>query len=182
MAALDRGIALDPRSYFARSIKSVTMHDLQGDTAGAREMANEALKRNANFIPAKAMIGITGIHLGDIEGGVKLLQETIAASPEDASDLRHRRELAIGHFLADNAREGVSVASKLCQDHPEMRRNAVVLAGLLAAAGDKDAARRQVGVLKGSAPGISIETVRLPRFGDVISRDQFRELLRESGL
>ena len=182
LAALDRGIGLDPRSYFARSMKSMALHDLVGDSRGAREEANEALKRNANFIPAKAMVGITEIHIGDVATGVRMLRDTIAASPEDASDLRHRRELSIGHLLAGDTGEGVRVATKLCQDHPDMKRNALVLAGLLAAAGDSDGARRQIAAAKSATPGLTLATSRLPRFGDPAAGERFRTLLADAGL
>jgi len=180
--AVDRALELDPRSYFARSIKSIAMHDLLGDSRGAREQASEALERNANFIPAKAMVAIADIHLGNVEGGLRLLKEAIVASPEDASILRHRRELAIGHMLAGNAAEGGRIASRLWQDSPSMKRNALVLAGLLAAADDKEGARHQVQVAKSASPGLTLATARLPRFGDASAGERFRTLLAESGL
>jgi hypothetical protein len=65
---------------------------------------------------------------------------------------------------------------------PDMKRNALVLAGLLAAAGDTEAARRHVAALKAETPGLTLETVRLPHFGDQSAGERFRTLLRDSGL
>jgi Flp pilus assembly protein TadD len=113
---------------------------------------------------------------------MRLLQEVMEASPDDANQHRHRRELAIAHLLAGNAGEAVRVAARLWEEMPDMKRNALVLAGLLAAAGDTEAARRHVAALKAETPGLTLETARLPYFGDQSAGERFRTLLRDSGL
>ncbi len=182
VASLDRAVVLDPRSYFARAMKALVLQDLLGDVRGAREQASEALKYNANFIPAKGMLGIAEIHLGKVAEGTRLLQEVTEASPDDANQHRHRRELAIAHLLAGDAAEAVRVAARLWEEMPDMKRNALVLAGLLAAAGETEAAKRHVAALKAGTPGLSLETARLPRFGDPSAGERFKALLREAGL
>jgi adenylate cyclase len=182
VASLDRAVVLDPRSYFARAMKALVLQDLLGDVRGAREQASEALKYNANFIPAKGMLGIAEIHLGKVAEGRRLLQEATEASPDDANQHRHRRELAIAHLLAGDAAEAVRVAARLWEEMPDMKRNALVLAGLLAAAGETEAAKRHVAALKAGTPGLSLETARLPRFGDPSAGERFKTLLREAGL
>jgi adenylate cyclase len=182
VASLDRAIVLDPRSYFARAMKALALQDLLGDLRAAREQASEALKYNANFIPAKGMLSIAEIHLGKVAEGMRLLQEVMEASPDDANQHRHRRELAIAHLLAGDAAEAVRVAARLWEEMPDMKRNALVLAGLLAAAGETEAARRHVTALKAETPGLTLETARLPHFGDQPAGERFRTLLRASGL
>ena len=182
VASLDRAVVLDPRSYFARAMKALVLQDLLGDVRAAREQASEALKYNANFIPAKGMLGIAEIHLGKVAEGTRLLQEVTEASPDDANQHRHRRELAIAHLLAGDAAEAVRVAARLWEEMPDMKRNALVLAGLLAAAGETEAAKRHVAALKAGTPGLSLETARLPRFGDPSAGERFKMLLREAGL
>jgi tetratricopeptide (TPR) repeat protein len=182
VASLDRAVVLDPRSYFARAMKALVLQDLLGDMRAAREQASEALKYNANFIPAKGMLGIAEIHLGKVAEGLRLLQEVTEASPDDANQHRHRRELAIAHLLAGDAAEAVRVAARLWEEMPDMKRNALVLAGLLAAAGETEAAKRHVAALKAGTPGLSLETARLPRFGDPSAGERFKTLLREAGL
>jgi class 3 adenylate cyclase/TolB-like protein len=182
VASIDRAVVLDPRSYFARAMKALALQDLVGDMRGAREQANEALKYNANCIPAKGMLGIAEIHLGNIAEGTRLLQEATEASPDDATQPRHRRELAIAHLLAGDAAEAVRVAARLWEEMPDMKRNALVLAGLLAAAGEAEAAKRHVAALKAGTPGLSLETARLPRFGDPSADERFKTLLRGAGL
>src|SRR5260370_34554092 len=142
--ALDRAIVLDPRSYFARAMKEPALEELLGDARAAHEQTSEALKYNANFIPAKRMLAIAEIHLGNVAEGMRLLQEVMEASPDDANQHRHRRELAIAHLLAGNAGEAVRVASRLWEEMPDMKRNALVLAGPLCAAGETPAAGRAV--------------------------------------
>jgi adenylate cyclase len=182
VASLDRAVVLDPRSYFARAMKALVLQDLLGDMRAAREQASEALKYNANFIPAKGMLGIAEIHLGKVAEGLRLLQEVTEASPDDANQHRHRRELAVAHLLAGDAAEAVRVAARLWEEMPDMKRNALVLAGLLAAAGETEAAKRHVAALKAGTPGLSLETARLPRFGDPSAGERFKTLLREAGL
>jgi adenylate cyclase len=179
---LDRAVVLDPRSYFARAMKALALQDLLGDARGAREQASEGLKHNANFIPAKGMLGIAEIHLGNVAEGMRLLQEAMEASPEDANHHRHRRELAIAHLLAGNTAEAVRVAAALWEELPSMKRNALVLAGLLAAAGETEAAGRHVAALKADTPGLTLESARLPHFGDPSARERFRKLLKDTGL
>jgi class 3 adenylate cyclase len=182
LASLRRAVTLDPRSYFARCITALALHDLKGDSSGAREQASEALERNANFVPAQAMLGIAEIHLGHVDAGLRRLQEAIAAGPEEAGHHCHRRELAIAHLLAGNAGEGARVATKLCEEVPDMKRNVVVLAGLLAASGNADSARRWVAAAKQATPGFTLETARLPHFGDQAAGARFRTLLKDLGL
>jgi len=179
---LDRAIVLDARSYVARAGKALALQDLLGDVRSAREQASESLKLNANFIPAKAMLGIAEIHLGSVTEGTRLLLEAMEAGPEDASHHRFLRELAIAHLLGGNSAEAVRVAAKLWEEKPDMKRNVLVLAGLLAAAGETEAARRHIAALKVETPGLSLETARLPHFGDQSAGERFRTLLRDSGL
>ena len=180
--AIDRAIALDPRNYFIRTVKAITLYELAGDIAAAREQAQEALKGNANFVPAKALVAIADIQSGDVEDGVRRLQEAITASPEDASDLRHRRELALGHWLAGRTDEALRIAGKLWREHSYMKRNALVLAALLAASGDLDTARREIEEARRQTPGLTLDTARLPRIADAATLDKFKTLLRDAGL
>jgi adenylate cyclase len=182
MATLDRAIVLDTRSYVARAVKAVAMHDLLGDSRGAREQALEALRHNANFIPAKGILGVAEMHLGNVTDGMRILREAMEASPEDANHHRHCRELAIAHLLAGETGEAVRVAIKLWEEKPDMKRNALVLAGLLAASGETAAATRHMAALKAETPGLTLETARLPHFGDRTTGERFRTLLRDSGL
>jgi adenylate cyclase len=181
-ATLDRAIVLDTRSYNARAYKAIVVQDLLGDARGARDHASEALKLNANFIPARGMLGIAEIHLGNVADGLRILREAMEASPDDANYHRHCRELATGHLLAGNSDEAVRVATKLWEEKPDMKRNALVLAGLLAAAGEAEAATKRVAAVKAETPGLTLETARLPFFGDRSAGERFRSLLRDSGL
>jgi class 3 adenylate cyclase/TolB-like protein len=182
LTTLDRAVALNPRSYFARAMKALVLQDVTGDMRAAHEQASEAVEHNANFIPGKAMLGIAEIHLGRIDEGMRRLQEAMAAGAEDASHSRHRRELALGHWLGGNVEEGVRVATRLWQETPDMKRNALVLAGLLAAAGDLGGARHHVAALKKEAPGLALANARLPRFGHADAGARFSELLKSAGL
>lgn len=182
LAAADRAIVLDRRSYFARAMKALALQDLQGEMRAAFEQAREALKYNANFIPAKGVLSIAEIHLGKVAEGVRLLREVLEASLDDANQHRHRRELAIGHLLAGDIAEAVRVAARLWEEVPDMKRNALVLSGLLAAAGETEAASRLVAALKAGTPGLCLENARLPQFGDPSAGERFRGLLRDAGL
>jgi adenylate cyclase len=182
MASLRRAVVLDPRSYFARCITALALHDLMGDSRGAYDQASEALARNADYVPAQALLGIAEIHLGQVDPGLRRLQAAVATGAEEAGHHYQRRELAVAHLLAGNAAEGARIATRLCEEVPDMKRNVVVLAGLLAAAGDLDSARRWVAVGRKANPGLTLESARLPHFGDQTAGAQFRALLRDAGL
>ena len=182
VSLLDRAISLDGLSYFARSIKALALHDLMGNSLAARDQASVALERNANFIGARAILGIAEIHLGDVDGGLRRLKEAMAASSDDASHHRHRRELALAHLIAGDVAEAVREATRLVEDAPDMKRNVLVLAGLLAASGDLDAARRCIAEVKATAPDLTLDNARLPHFGNATIGLRFRTLLRDAGL
>ena len=182
VASLDRAVVLDPRSYFARAMKGLALQDLLGDARAAREQASEALKYNANFIPAKGMLSIAEIHLGKVAEGVRLLQEVMEASPDDANQHRHRRELAIGHLLAGDAAEARAGGGEAVGGdarHEAQRAGA----GGPARRRRRDRCGEASGRLpEGRDAGADARTARLPRFGDLSAGDRFRTLLRESGL
>lgn len=182
VATAEHAIVIDSRSYVARAVKAMALHDLLADARGARDQASEGLKHNANFIPAKGILGVAEIHLGNLSDGMRILREAMEASPEDANHHRHCRELAIAELLAGNTTEAVRIAVRLWEEKPDMKRNALVLAGLLAAAGDTTAARGHIAALKAETPGLTFETARVPRFGDTAAGERFYALLRDSGL
>ena len=78
---------------------------------------------------------------------------------------RHRRELAIALLLAGDP-------PRPCESRPSLGREARHEAqrpgagGRLAACGEAEAARRHVAALKAETPGLTLETARLPCFGD----------------
>lgn len=135
-------------------------------------------------LPERPVIAVQAIRVisGDVEGGRRRLQEAMAASPEDASHLRHRRELALAQLLAGDVPEAVRTATKMVEDAPDMKRNVLVLAGLLAAAGNLGEARRRVAEVEATTPGLTLDNARLPYFGDGAAGVRFRSLLREAGL
>ena len=78
--------------------------------------------------------------------------------------------------------EAVRTATKMVEDAPDMKRNILVLAGLLAAAGNLGEARRRVAEVEATTPGLTLDNARLPYFGDGAAGVRFRSLLREAGL
>ncbi|MFN4018278.1 MAG: adenylate/guanylate cyclase domain-containing protein [Reyranella sp.] len=182
MFTLDRAIVLDSRSYVARAVKAMALHDFYADSRAAHDQAREALKANTNFVPAKGMLGVTELHLGNKDEGMRILRETLDVGSDDANYHRHCREYALGQMLIGDIDEAVRTATKLHEEKPDMKRNVLVLAGLLVAAGKTDAARRYIAELKAATPGLSLSTARLPRFGDAAAGQRFHNLLMDSGL
>lgn len=80
------------------------------------------------------------------------------------------------------ADDGMRVAANLCQDVPDMKRNALVLAGLLASVGDFDEAQRQIAALRAVVPDLTLATAHLPRISDPEAFERFCDLLRDVGL
>ena len=103
-------MALDPRSYVARTVKALVAQDVQGDFRLARPLASEALAQNGHFAPAFALLAICDIHLGSADIGLSPLRNAMAAGAEDASHPRWRRELAVAHWMVGDLAAGKLLA------------------------------------------------------------------------
>ncbi len=182
VARADEAVVLDPSSYFARLIKALARQDVDGDFESALAQAEAAVAFNPNFTQAQAMVAIAKIHLGEAEDGLRALQKVLEANKDDPHRYRHQRELAIGHFVLGNGAEAARVAGRLVEQAPELRRNRLVLAALLATVGQTDAARRHIGALLTDAPDLDLSTVRLPCWGNAEADDRFRQGLVAAGL
>jgi len=90
---------------------------------------------------------------------MRLLQEVMEASPDDANQHRHRRELAIAHLLAGDAAEAVRVAASSGRDARHEAQCAGA-GGPARGSGETQAARRHVTTLKADTPGLTLETAR----------------------
>lgn len=178
----NRGVALDPRSYVARTVKALVAQDVQGDFRVARQLASEALAQNGHFAPALALLAICDLHLGAADIGLSQLRNAMAAGAEDASQLRWRRELAVAHWLIGDIAAGKQLAISLCEDAPEVPRNVLVLIGLQAASGEIKAAQQQMAALLAHLPGLTLSSARLPRIHDFAASQRFGALLQDAGL
>ena len=178
----NRGVALDPRSYVARTVKALVAQDVQGDFHLARQLASEALAKNGHFAPALALLAICDIHLGSADTGLSQLRNAMAAGAEDASHPRWRRELAVAHWLVGDLAAGKQLATSLCEDTPEGPRNVLVLIALQAASGEIKAAQQQMTALLARCPHLTLGSARLPRIHDVAASQRFSALLQDAGL
>jgi tetratricopeptide (TPR) repeat protein len=105
-AQSDRALALEASSYFAHLIAALIHQDIKGDYEAALIHAETALSLNPSFSQATAMAGIAKIHLGELEAGLRMLQNGIDAAPEDPHRFRHLRALAIGCLFAGGRATG----------------------------------------------------------------------------
>ncbi len=177
----NRGVALDPRSYVARTVKALVAQDVQGDFHLARQLASEALVQNGHFAPALALLAICDIQLGPADIGLRLLRNAMAAGAEDASHPRWRRELAVAYWLIGDIAAGKQLATSLCEEAPEVPRNVLVLIALQAASGDIKAAQQQMAALLARLPGLTLSSARLPRIHDLAASQRFNALLQDAG-
>ena len=178
----NRGVALDPRSYVARTVKALVAQDVQGDFHLARQLASEALAKNGHFAPALALLAIFDIHLGSTDIGLSQLRNAMAAGAEDASHPRWRRELAVANWMVGDLAAGKLLATSLCEDTPEGPRNVLVLIALQAASGEIKAAQQQMTALLARCPHLTLGSARLPRIHDVAASQRFSALLQDAGL
>ncbi|MFQ5953505.1 MAG: adenylate/guanylate cyclase domain-containing protein [Kiloniellales bacterium] len=176
------GIALDPSSYFARLVAAFVRQDIDGDFNSALAQAESSASLNPNYTQAQAMIAIAKIYLGETSEGLEVLQKNIEANKEDPHRYRHRRELAIGHFLDGKSDEAAKIAARLVEEAPELKRNKLLLAGFLADSGQLESARTHIQRLLEELPGLSVETIRMPRFGNEDLANRFRQGLIAAGL
>jgi adenylate cyclase len=136
-------VSLAPDSYFARLVSGLAYYDLGGNFEAARHDAHAALERNPAFTQAQALLGIARIHLGETEEGLELIARAIEANKADPHRFRHRREQALGHFVAGRLDQSVEIARNLVEQAPDLDRNRLFLAVLLQAAGEATSARTE---------------------------------------
>jgi adenylate cyclase len=182
VAQIGRSLATDRRSYFAHLIAAIVHQDLLGDFAAARVHVETSLEINPGFAPALGTLGVIEIHCGDRERGFRLLRNALAATPEDPHYNRLYRELALAHFLAGESEESVNVIERLLRRAPELARNRLVAAALLAAAGRADVAAAQITDLCRAFPGLRAGSARAARFHDADAAARFAAALRAAGL
>ncbi len=178
----EKAISLDPSSIFAHLMAAVMYQDLHGDFETALTHAETALQLNSSHAQARAMVGIIKCHLGDIDLGLEMLQRAIAASQEAPQQLRHFRELAIGHFMAGQDAKALRVMSRVVHQAPDLARNRLVLAALSWHAGKQDAARDCVAGLLRDQPDLTLQNMRPVYFGDPAMAERYAQGLVESGL
>lgn len=178
----EESVVLDPSSYFARLMAAVVQQDLLGNYSDALAQAETAVELNATFIQAHAMVGIARCHLGEVEEGIEVLRRAMEANKEDPHRFRHQRELAIAHFLAGREGEAATLATRLVQQAPDLRRNRPVLVALLWSAGQQDAARQHLAEVLRHDPELRLELARPVMFGDAMAGERFRNALLEAGL
>jgi adenylate cyclase len=182
IALTSKAVSLDPASYFARLIDALARQDLLGDFEGALAQAEAACELNSGFTQAQAMAGIARIHLGELEAGRSLLEDAMRANKDDPHRFRHQRELALASFYAGDHAEAAKVAQKLVEQAPDLKRNKLLLAGFLAAAGKIDATRQQMEALLSEDAALNLENVRLPVLSDATASKLLRESLTAAGL
>ena len=179
---IEKALTLDPSSYFAHLMAATMSQDLRGDYETALTHGETALELNSSYALARATIGISKCHLGEIDRGMELLQRAIAASQGHTQRLRHFRELAVGHFIAGRDAEALRVISRLVHQAPELARNRLVLASLSWHAGRQDAARDCVAGLLRDQPDLTLRNMRSAHFADPAMAERYAQGLVEAGL
>ena len=159
-AQSDRALALDASSYFAHLIAALIHQDIRGDYAASLVRAETALSLNPSLSQATAMAGIVKIHLGELDAGLRMLQNGIDAAPEDPHRFRHLRELAIGCLFAGDARRAAAVVDKLMHQAPELLRNELVFVPVLWHAERQEEAKRRVEQLLARHPELTQRNMR----------------------
>ncbi len=182
VALTNKAVTLDPSSYFARLIDALARQDLLGDFEGALAQAEAARELNSGFTQAQAMEGIARLHLGELESGKSLLEDAMQAAKDDPHRFRHQRELAIASFCAGDHAEAAKLAQRLVEQAPDLKRNKLLLAGFLAAAGRTDVARQHMEALLREDAGLSMENARLPVLSNAAAAGYLRESLKAAGL
>ena len=175
MALTHSAVALAPESYFARLIAGLARYDLAGDFGAALNEARTALESNPGFTQAQALEGIARIHLGQVDDGLDLLGQAIAADKADPQRFRHHREQAIGLYVAGRLDAAIEAAQHLVDQTPDLARNRLVLAVLLQLAGEGEKAQAQWAGLGELGP------VRPTRIGDRDAAERFQAALAELG-
>ena len=182
LGIMERAVSLDPSSYFAHLMAATVYQDLIGDYETALTHAERALELNSTYALARATIGISKCHLGEVDRGMEMLDRAIAVSQGTSQRNRIFREIAIGHFMAGRDAEAHRVVSRLVHQAPELARNRLVQASLMWHAGRQDAARDRVADLLRDQPDLTLQNMWTVRFADSLMAKRYAEGLVESGL
>lgn len=177
-----RALARDNSSYFAHLMAALVHQDLRGDFTAALAHAETALGLNPDFSQALAMQGIAQIHLGNVQQGLRLLQNGIDAAPEDPHRFRHFRELGLGHLANGDIGRAAAAMDKLVHQAPDLARNELVVVPIFWHAGRQSEASRRLAQLLGNQPDLSSATVRTTYVGDPTVAGLLREGLIAAGL
>jgi adenylate cyclase len=179
---MEKAVSLDPSSYFARIMAANVYQDLFGDYETALTQAETALELNSTYTLARAAIGISKCHLGDIDQGMEMLNRAIAASQGTSQRLRIFRELAIGHFMAGRDAEAQRLNNRLVHQAPELGRNRLVQASLSWHAGRQEEARGCVAELLRRQPDLTLQNMWRVHFADPDMAARYVRGLVEAGL
>jgi adenylate cyclase len=179
---MKRAVSLDPSSYFARLMTATVYQDLFGDYETALTQAETSLELNSTYALARATIGISKCHLGEIDLGMELLDRTIAASQGTSQMLRIFRELAIGHFMAGRDAEAHRLINRLVHQAPDLGRNRLVQASLSWHAGRQEEARACLADLVRHQPDLTLQNMWRVHFADPAMAERYAQGLVEAGL
>jgi adenylate cyclase len=160
IAESSRALALDASSYFAHLIAALMHQDIRGDYEASSVHAEAGLHLNPSFSQAMAMVGIVKIHLGELDTGLRMLQNGIDAAPEDPHRFRHLRELAIGCLIGGDVRRAAAVLDKLIHQAPDLLRNELVFIPVLWHAARQEEAKRHVEQLLARHPDLNQRNMR----------------------
>jgi len=175
-------VRLDTRSYFARLMAALVAQDIDGDWETALVEAETALELNPAFTQAAAMRAVAACQLERIGDGVEQLSHAVESNKEDPHQFRHLRELALAYLIAGDAAMASRTSARLLQLAPDLVRNRLVHAGLLAVGGDLDGARVVLERLRTAHGPLTMAEIRPTRFADAALARRFDDALRAAGL
>ena len=101
--------------------------------------------------------------------------------PLSEEEQRILHEIERSFYAGDHA-EAARVVQRLVEQAPDLKRNKLLLAGLLAGAGKLDAARQHMETLLNEDAGLTMAEVRLPLLSDTAASGRLKESLKAAGL
>jgi adenylate cyclase len=179
---IETAVTLNSSAFFEPLMKGILQADVQHDFTGARVQAEIALQHNPQLVPALALVAIVDCHIGDIESGLEKLRQILAAGRRDPHRYRHERELALALLLSGRERESADVLGRFLSQAPELRRNELIFAALLALSGNVEAANRSVNSLVSDFPDLTVKTMRPTSIGVPSVKERFIQALVDAGL
>jgi TolB-like protein/Tfp pilus assembly protein PilF len=156
LKAAERAVALDPRDWLAHTLMGITSLWVERDHERAIELEERAISFNPSGARSYHFLGCVLAYAGRPAEGIEKLKTVLRLDPYFRPTALILSDLALGHLLARNSNEAVSLARRAVREAPQNPRPLQRLISALAHAGREEEAAVALGQLLQIQPDFSL--------------------------
>jgi adenylate cyclase len=183
--AVERALALDPKSAVAHHIKA-TLHYQFGRLEQAVGEYETAIALDRNFASSYGMLGATKVILGQPEEAFEHVQKAIQVSPRDPSLATWQMFVGVANLHLGRDDEAIVWLRKSVDLNPRSSFGHLFLASTLGLAGQEAAARAEMAEFRRLNPGFTLSRFKAVEPSDrpafLAQRQRVYEGLRQAGM